>query len=172
MSNIRGSHRTDAEDSRLLEHDAASLGGWFATLRSIKLPSLRLNGPETIYLGLLALQYEGNTIFRNVGNYAPNDTAPYCRRRGSSSTTFLYIGRPKDNQNRAEIRCTFHWQSLVILAAKLMASRTIKNIFRKNLPGNTSYKPETGKFKDRPSYFAVPFFNTPNSFREISRLNF
>ena len=105
-------------------------------------------------------------------NHAPNDTAPYCRRRGSSSTTFLYIGRPKDNQNRAEIRCTFHWQSLVILAAKLMASRTIKNIFRKNLPGNTSYKPETGKFKDRPSYFAVPFFNTPNSFREISRLNF
>jgi hypothetical protein len=107
MSNIRGSHRTDAEDSRLLEHDAASLGGWFATSRRFKLPSSRVNGPERIHLGLLDLQYEGKTIFRNVGNYASNDTASYCRRRGSSSTTFLYKGRPKDNQNRTEIRCTF-----------------------------------------------------------------
>ena len=56
MSNIRGFHRTDAEDSRLLEHDAASLGGWFATLRDIKLPSSRVNGPERTHLGLLALK--------------------------------------------------------------------------------------------------------------------
>ena len=70
-SSIRGSHRKDAEDPRLLEHDAASLGGWFATLRSIKLPSSRVNGPDRIHLGLLAVQDEGNTIFRNVGTTHP-----------------------------------------------------------------------------------------------------
>jgi hypothetical protein len=44
---------------------------------------------------------------------------------------------------------------MVILAAKLMASQTNKNIFRKNLPGNISYKAGTGTFQDRPSYFVV-----------------